>query len=136
MPKKSMDISRAAGELGVSTRTIRRYIKAGKIKAKLVAGRFGPEYLIAELPPELLQQETVGQKSTANQSASSSSSQSLGQAIDIIRELQEKNLALAAQLGVATERVRNLENQVKLLSAVSNPWWRRLFGRKWLNRGL
>jgi hypothetical protein len=36
--------------------------------------------------------------------------------MDIIRELQEKNLALAAQLGVATERIRNLENEVRLLA--------------------
>ena len=49
--------------------------------------------------------------------------------MDIIRELQEKNLALAAQLGVATERVRNLEKQVKLLAAAEIPWWRRLFNR-------
>ncbi|UCG55357.1 MAG: MerR family transcriptional regulator [Dehalococcoidia bacterium] len=123
-----MNITHAARELGVSTRTIRRYIKAGKIKAKLVTGKFGSEYQIAELPQELLQQEPVGEKPTANQSSARTSSRSLGQAMDIIRELQEKNLALAAQLGVATERVRNLENQVKLLSTVKKPWWKKLFG--------
>ena len=56
------------------------------------------------------------------------------QTMDIIRELQEKNLALAAQLGAATERIRNLENEVKLLVAAKRkqPWWKRLFGRKGL----
>jgi uncharacterized protein (DUF4213/DUF364 family) len=51
--------------------------------------------------------------------------------MDIIRELQEKNLALAAQLGAATERIRNLENEVKLLVAAKQkqPWWKRLFSR-------
>jgi hypothetical protein len=49
--------------------------------------------------------------------------------MDIIRELQEKNLALAAQLGAATERIRHLENQVKLLTTTRQPWWKRLFAR-------
>jgi len=51
--------------------------------------------------------------------------------MDIIRELQEKNLALAAQLGVATERIRNLESEVRLLTtAKQRPWWKRLFAIK------
>jgi len=50
--------------------------------------------------------------------------------MDMVRELQERNLTLAAQLGAATERIRNLENQVKLLSAAREPWWKRLFSRK------
>jgi len=125
-----MNISSTARELGVSTRTIRRYIKSGKIKAKLITGKYGAEYRIVKIPPELLQQKPIEEKSTANQSDARNSSQSISQAIDIIRELQEKNLALAAQLGVATERVRNLENQVKLLSTARYPWWKRIFSRK------
>jgi hypothetical protein len=52
----------------------------------------------------------------------------------MIRELQEKNLALAAQLGAAAERIRNLEGQVKLLGPPKaerpavEPWWHRLQG--------
>jgi hypothetical protein len=47
--------------------------------------------------------------------------------MDIIRELQDKNLALAAQLGVATERIRNLEGEVRLLTAAEQrPWWKKL----------
>ena len=49
--------------------------------------------------------------------------------MDIVRELQEKNFALAAQLGAATERIRNLEDRVKLLTAARQPWWKRLFTR-------
>ena len=41
--------------------------------------------------------------------------------------LPAKNLALAAQLGVATERIRNLESKVRLLTgAKQRPWWKRL----------
>ncbi|MFH1662795.1 MAG: MerR family DNA-binding transcriptional regulator [Chloroflexota bacterium] len=125
-----MSISQAAEKLGVSTRTIRRYIKAGKIEAKLVTGRFGAEYRIPELPPDLLQKEPEDEKPAPGQSTGETSGQPLGQAMDIIRELQGKNMALAAQLGVATERVRNLENQVKLLAAAELPWWKKLFTRK------
>ena len=55
MTDESLNISQAAEKLGVSIRTIRRYIKAGKIKAELVNGRFGEEYRIPEIPPELFQ---------------------------------------------------------------------------------
>jgi len=50
----------------------------------------------------------------------------------IIRELHEKNLSLAAQLGAATERIRNMENQIRLLTtAKQQSWWKRLFTRKY-----
>lgn len=120
MSGQDLTIAQAARVLGVSSRTVRRYIKAGKIHAELVDGHFGQEYRIPELPSELRQPETIdntpGQRSV--------------QAMDIIRELQEKNLALAAQLGAAVERIRNLENRVKLLAVGRQPWWRRLFGRR------
>lgn len=130
MAKQGISISQAAEKLGISTRTIRRYIKAGKIEAELINGRFGVEYRIPRLPPELLYKEPEEEKPDPSKSSAQAPSQSIGQALDIIRELQEKNLALAAQLGAATERVRNLEGQVKLLTAAGVPWWKRLFTRK------
>jgi len=124
MSGQGMNISQVARTLGVSNRTIRRYIKAGRINAELVSGHFGEEYRILELPPELRQPKPI------DKTRGQTPDQSLGQAIDIIRELQEKNLALAAQLGAATERIRNLENQVKLLTTAKLPWWKRLFIRR------
>jgi len=124
-----MNISQAAEKLGVSVRTLRRYIKAGKIKAELIDGRFGEEYRIPELPPELFQPQSETAKPAVEQALDKPSDIPFGQAMDIIRELQEKNLALAAQLGVATERARNLEKQMKLLSAAKEPWWKRLVSR-------
>ncbi len=126
MAKQGISIHQAAEKLGVSTRTIRRYIKAGKIKAQLVNGKFGAEYLIKQLPPELLQKETAEEKPSPGQFTPQDAGQSIGQALDIIRDLQQKNLAMAAQLGAATERVRNLENQLKLLTAARIPWWKKL----------
>jgi MerR family copper efflux transcriptional regulator len=124
-----MNIAQVAAKLGVSTRTVRRYIKAGKIQAELISGHFGEEYRILDIPPELCPTEHEAEAPGPGRTPSQGSGQSLVQAIDIIRELQEKNLALAAQLGVATERIRNLEGKIKLLTAPKQRWWRRFFER-------
>ena len=130
MTNQSFNINEDAKKLNVSTRTIRRYIKAGKLKAELVKGSFGDEYRILELPPQLDPNLTLDNGKTVGKASGQPSSESF----DLIRELQEKNLALAAQLGAAAERIRNLEGQVKLLAPpkpekhVSEPWWHRLQG--------
>ena len=121
---QGLTIAQAARALGVSPRTVRRFIKSGKLRAELVPGPFGEEYRILELPPELYKTNPVD--STPGQT----SVQTPGQFMDIVRELQEKNLALAAQLGAATERIRNLESRVKLLTAARQPWWKRLFAKR------
>ena len=128
MSKQDLTIAQAARSLGVSSRTVRRFIKSGKIHAELVPGPFGQEYRILELPLELRKPKPVD--NTLYQTPV----QTPIQVMDIIRELQEKNLALAAQLGAATERIRNLENEVRLLTAGKQPWWKRLFTRKgWIS---
>ena len=119
MSRQGLTIAQAAKSLGVSSRTIRRYIKSGMIQAELVPGPFGEEYRIFDLSSDLQKPKPIDNTPI----------QTYSQTIDIIRELQEKNLALAAQLGAATERIRNLENQVKLLTTVRQPWWKRLFTR-------
>ncbi len=123
MSKQSLTIAEAAKSLGVSSRTVRRYVKSGKIHAELVLGPFGQEYRILELPVEFRKSKPV------DNTPYQSSVQTPVQVIDIIRELQEKNLALAAQLGVATERIRNLEKDMRLLTAAKQPWWKKLFGK-------
>ena len=125
MTSQGMTIAEVAGKLGLSTRTVRRYIKAGKVEARLVSGPFGEEYRIFDLPSSL---------SSRPQPVDSTPGQTLVQTpvqtMDIIKEFQEKNLALAAQLGIATERIRNLESQVKLLEAARRqPWWKRMFSK-------
>ena len=128
MTKQSFNINEAAKKLNVSTRTIRRYIKAGKLKAELVKGSFGDEYRILELPPQLDPNLTLDNGKTADKAIGQPATESF----DLIRELQEKNLALAAQLGAAAERIRNLESQIKLLEPPQSakkalpPWWQRV----------
>jgi len=138
MTNQSFNINEAAKKLNVSTRTIRRYIKAGKLKAELVKGSFGDEYRILELPPQLDPNLDLSESENAEQdkSVSKATPNAASESFDLIRELQEKNLALAAQLGAAAERIRNLESQVKLLAPprtekqASKPFWRRLFVRQ------
>ena len=117
MSNQGMTIAQAAKALAVSSRTVRRYIKSGRIQANLVAGPFGDEYRIAALPPEL--EKTVPVDSTPVQTPV--------KVLEMVSDLQEKNMALAARLGAATERINNLESQIKLLAAGRRPWWRRLF---------
>jgi len=123
MSKQGVSIAEAAKSLGVSSRTVRRYVKSGKIQAKLVQGSFGQEYRIMELPVEFRKSKPV------DNTPPQSSVQTPVQVIDIIRELQEKNMALAAQLGAASERIRTLEKDVRLLTAAKQPWWKKLFGK-------
>ena len=138
MTNQSFNINEAAQKLNVSTRTIRRYIKAGKLKAELVKGSFGDEYRILELPPQLDPNLDLAgnDDSEPNKSLSKTTTTASIDSFDLIRELQEKNLALAAQLGAAAERIRNLESQVKLLAPpktekpASKPFWRRWFGKQ------
>ena len=125
MLEQRLTIAQAAKSLGVSTRTVRRFVKSGKIDAELVPGPFGQEYRILKLPVDLHKRKPVDNVPIQ------APIQTPVQVMDIIRELQEKNLVLAAQLGVATERIRNLESDVRLLTgAKQQPWWKRLFSIK------
>ena len=126
MKELVMTIPEAAARLGVSTRTVRRMIKSGKIKAELSPGKYGLEYLITALPGATHSRQAASGSPSLD--TDQTPVQGSPQVMDVLRELQNKNLALAAQLGVATERIRNLEAQVKLLAVAKKPWWRRLFG--------
>ena len=119
MAKQGLTIAQAANSMGVSTRTVRRYIKGGKLHAEFIRGSHGGEFRISAIPPELIKGKTVDKER--------------GQTMDtlqgLLHELQQQNLQLAAQLGAAMERVHSLESEVKLLTVGKQPWWRRLFRR-------
>ena len=133
MSDQGFNINEAAKKLNVSTRTIRRHIKAGKIKAELIKGSFGEEYRILELPPQFDPNADFETELENGQAVDIAATVDKGfvQGVELIRELQEKNLALAAQLGAAAERIRHLESQVKLLApppsvkVAKESWWRR-----------
>lgn len=126
-------ISEAAELLKLSPKTIRRYIKAGKLPSIKVPTKFGDEYRITEIPQALKEEAEVQAESQSkveivpvDQASSTLDAQFLYQ----------ENMRLMAQLGAATERLRQMEDKLKLLEApketpvaVNRPWWKRMFGR-------
>jgi len=115
LKNEGLTITQAAIAMRLSPKTVRRHIKEGKIPYKLVPGKYGNEYRITELPPDSIRGEALDTTPTL--------------ALDIIHRLEEENRNLAGQLGASLERIRTLENQVKLLTVGRQPWWRRLFKR-------
>ncbi len=123
-------ISEAAELLNLSAKTIRRYIKAGKLSSVKVPTKFGDEYRITEIP-EALKQEAAAQ-AEAQAKVDIVPAGNPGNQLDP-QQLYQENIRLAAQLGAATERIRQLEQQLKLLDAPPQTppklsWWRRIFG--------
>ncbi|MGQ9545713.1 MAG: helix-turn-helix domain-containing protein [Dehalococcoidia bacterium] len=103
-------IREAAAALGVSVITIRRYIKSGKIKARLVPSKFGASYIIDELP--LL---------TAPPSDNASSVQPL---INRIEQLSQEVGYWKAKAEMLQERLLLLESPKQ---TPKQRWWQRLF---------
>jgi excisionase family DNA binding protein len=103
----------AAQALGVSIVTIRRHIKSGKLKARLVATKFGESYVIEELP--LLTKP---------------SSDDTQQAQPLINRIEQ----LSQEVGYWKARAEILEQRLLLLERPKQTprqrWWRRLF-RPW-----
>jgi excisionase family DNA binding protein len=103
----------AAEALGVSMVTIRRYIKSGKLKARLVSSKFGESYIIDDLP--LL---------TKPLSDNTPSTQPL---INRIEQLSQEVGYWKAKAEFLHERLLLLEGPKQ---TPKHKWWQRLF-RPW-----
>jgi len=103
----------ASEALGVSMVTVRRYIKSGKLKARLVPSKFGPSYIIDDLP--LL---------TKPLSDNPISTQPL---INRIEQLSQEVGYWKAKAELLQERLLLLESPKQTLR---QKWWQRLF-RPW-----
>lgn len=150
MGDQGLTIAQAADALKVSPKTIRRYIKDGKIPYVLIPGKFGQEYRIPLSLPDIINKETAqampgvahgqdsGEASELDSTATlenqgvdksapdNASTTDIAPAMNIISDLQKTNMQLAAQLGAAQERIRELESQLRLLTTRKEPWWRRV----------
>jgi MerR family transcriptional regulator, copper efflux regulator len=136
----SYSISEAADLLNLSAKTIRRYIKAGKLPSVMVSTKFGEEYRITEIP-EALKEEAAAQ--AAAQAKVEVVSKEEPFKLDA-QQLYQDNIRLALQLGAANGRIRDLEERIRLLEApkappvltepqpqpVKLPWWKRILGGK------
>ena len=103
----------AAQALGVSIITVRRYIKSGKLKARLVPSKFGDSYIIDDLP--LL---------TKPPSDNTLSTQPL---INRIEQLSQEVGYWKAKAELLQERLLLLETPKQ---SHKQTWWQRLF-RPW-----
>jgi transposase len=103
----------AAQALGVSIITVRRYIKSGKLKARLVSSKFGPSYIIDDLP--LL---------TKSSSDNTLSTQPL---INRIEQLSQEVGYWKAKAELLQERLLLLESPKQ---TPKQKWWQRLL-RPW-----
>ncbi len=103
-------LKEAAQALGISVITLRRYIKSGKVKARLVPTKFGPSYIIEDLPP--LEKP--------------SSDNTLG-----IQPLINRIEQLSQEVGYWKAKAEFLEQRLLLLEAPKQTpkqrWWHRLF---------
>ncbi len=117
----SYSIAEAAQALKLSAKTIRRYIKAGKLPSVKVPSKFGDEYRITEIPEELKAEAEAIAQSQAKTDVIRAEEAEKGLDAQV---LYKDNLRMAAQLGAATaqlsmadERIKTLEGQVRLLEA-------------------
>jgi predicted site-specific integrase-resolvase len=100
----------AAQALGVSIVTIRRYVKSGKLKARLVPSKFGESYIIEDLPQSA--------KSTPDDTQ---------QVQPLINRIEQ----LSQEVGYWKAKTEMLEGRLLALAGPrqtpKQKWWRRLF---------
>jgi excisionase family DNA binding protein len=103
-------LKEAAQTLGVSVVTIRRYIKSGKLKARLVPSKFGESYIIDDLPAII--------------KPSSDDTQTVQPLINRIEQLSQ-------EVGYWKAKAEMLQERLLLLEAPKQTpkqkWWQRLF---------
>ena len=110
---KGYTLREAAQALGVSIVTIRRYIKSGKLQARLVPSKFGDSYVIEDIP--------------LSTKPSSDDAQQVQPLINRIEQLSQ-------EVGYWKARAEMLQERLLLLEAPRQPakqtWWQRLFRRR------
>ena len=108
--RQGYTLREAAEALGLSTITIRRYIKSGKLKASLVPSKFGESYLIDDLP---IVNKPLSDKALPNQPL-----------INRIEQLSQEVGYWKAKAEMLQERLLLLETPKQ---TTKQRWWQRLF---------
>jgi hypothetical protein len=106
----SYTLREAAEALGVSMITVRRYIKSGKIKARLVPSKFGDAYIIDDIP---IISRPLSDSTLSTQ--------------PLINRIEQ----LSQEVGYWKAKVESLQERLLLLEAPRQThkqrWWQRLF---------
>jgi excisionase family DNA binding protein len=107
---KGYTLREAADALGVSMVTVRRYIKSGKLKARLVSSKFGESYIIDDLP---LLNKPLSDNTISTQ--------------PLINRIEQ----LSQEVGYWKAKAEFLQERLLLLEAPKQTpkqkWWQRLF---------
>jgi hypothetical protein len=110
---KGYTLREAAQALGVSIITVRRYIKSGKLKARLVPSKFGESYIIDDLS---LLTKPLSDNTLSTQ--------------PLINRIEQ----LSQEVGYWKAKTEFLQERLLLLEAPKQTpnrrWWQRLF-RPW-----
>lgn len=103
---EEITVTQAAERLGKTDRTIRNYIKEGRIKARHVENQFGWEYRIYDLgdfaAPENKAETTLQIVTKENL-----------RLWDEYKQLREANNRLAYDLGSRDQRIKDLEKELE-----------------------
>ena len=105
-------LKQASEALGVSQITVRRLIKSGKVKARLVPAKFGNAYVIDELPPALVKKPLPD------------TPLSVPALINRLEQLSQEVGYWRAKAESAEQRLLLLESPKQ---APKQRWWQRLF---------
>jgi len=115
-------IAEAAEALRISPVTVRRYIKAGRLSARLERTDRGPTYIIDDITPLMTSHAQRADKGTAQTTL-----------ITRIEELSQELGFYKARVLALEERNLELQDKVKLLEAPSvtrrQSIWSRIFHR-------
>ena len=123
MNQEILTIAEYAQLRGISEKTVRRGVKAGKIPSTTVQGKFGPEYRIFHTQPG---EDKANNGDGQNVQGSPSLVEAIMKLTDQIRDLS----FLVGEL-----RAKNEVLERKLLSMSTRkrkkkPWYKRITGRK------
>jgi excisionase family DNA binding protein len=144
LDKESWTITKAAKELGLSEKTIRRYIHAGKLRGYKVKGQNGDEWRVKKASLDSISPSFQGRVDTSVGNVQGSVDNGLvKELIGKLEALAVRNGYLESQISVASEqlkllpdlqakatqatiqeqRIRELEAAV---AALNSSWWGRL----------
>jgi excisionase family DNA binding protein len=110
MENVSYTINETAEMLNLSAKTIRRYIKSGKLPSTKVPTKFGDEYRITEIPEELKKEAAAQAEIQSKVSVVPAENPDIK--LDV-QKLYQENLRMAAQMGMLAARIKQLEDQIK-----------------------
>jgi excisionase family DNA binding protein len=124
---EEMTVTQVAELLGKTDRTIRNYIKDGRIMARRVENQFGWEYRVYDLgnfatpktesgTPEKTENPSASNIASKAETALQVTSQENTRLWEENRQLREVNNRLAYDLGARDQRIKDLENELEKVS--------------------